>query len=879
MIDTACCVLLLLSAQPQGALTLRTADTDTTSRRPALSGLSAARLSTALTLDGVLDEPAWQQVEPITAFLQKDPIENGVPSQRTEVRVLYDDAALYVGAHLFDLAPDSIVAQLARRDRYVNADRFDVFLDPYHDGRTGFFFGVNAAGTMYDGTLYNDDWSDDTWDGIWEAQARRVDDGWVVEIRIPYSQLRFQAAEQHTWGINFSRDIARHNETDWLVFTPKNGSGFVSRFPVIEGLEGIQPPRRLEIMPCITARAEYLNAAAGNPFNDGSRLRSDFGADIKLGLGSNLTLDATINPDFGQVEVDPAVVNLSDSENFFDEKRPFFIEGANIFGFGSGGANNFWGFNNPTPNFLYTRRIGRAPQLGADVPEGGHSDAPFGARIIGAGKLTGKMGDWSIGTLSAVTKEERADIAGPGGERWSSVVEPLTYYGVGRVSREIDGGRSGLGLLSTAVVRSLDEAGRGVLASESFAVGADGWTTLDADRMWVLTGWAGASHVRGSEAMISRMQQNPIHYFQRPDAGHIEVDPNATSMSGLGGRVTLNKQKGSSYSNTAVAFLTPGFDVNDLGFQWTSDVINAHQVIGYRWRQPTSWYRSITWNASAVGSWDFDGNRIHSMAWSNANVTALNYWSYWATVNALPERLNNRRTRGGPLTLNPAGYGVFSGFETDSRKPVVFSFEAGLNRYGAAEKGTSLYSSVEWKPADRLTLSMSPQFSRTRLGSQFVGILDDPAATETFGKQYVFAPIDQRTLSSSLRMNMIFSPRLSFELYAQPLISSVDYGGLKSLDRPKTYDFSPTTGQVDHDGDNDIDASVSASDFTFASLRGNAVLRWEYLPGSTVYLVWTQSRSASEDIAEFRPGRSFDALIDSKADNIFLVKLSYWWNP
>ncbi|MDQ2669429.1 MAG: carbohydrate binding family 9 domain-containing protein [Gemmatimonadota bacterium] len=878
MIETACCTLLLLAAQPQGQLSLRTSDPDSLDTRRAPSGLTAVRTS-GVTLDGSLADAAWSAATPITQFVQKDPIEGATPSQRTEVRVLYDDAAMYVGARLFDTAPDSIVAQLARRDRYVNADRFNVYLDPYHDGRTGVFFGVNAAGTMYDGTLYNDDWSDDTWDGIWEAKVERVEDGWTVEMRIPYSQLRFQRAARHSWGINFSRDIARHNETDWLVFTPKNGSGFVSRFPVMEGLEGITPPRRLEIMPYVTARAEYLDAGAGNPFNDGSRLRSDVGADLKMGLGSNLTLDATINPDFGQVEVDPAVVNLSDSETFFDEKRPFFIEGANIFSFGSGGANNFWGFNNPTPDFLYTRRIGRAPQLGADVPDGGFSDTPIGARIIGAGKLTGKVGGTSFGALSAVTQETRAGIADATGARWTAVVEPLTYFGVARAQREMNGGRSGLGFISTAVVRSLDDVSRDVLAGESFALGADGWTTLDADRTWVLTGWMGASRVSGSEEMISRLQQNSIHYFQRPDAGHVSLDEHATSLSGLGGRFTLNKQKGNVYSNTAVAFLTPGFEVNDLGFQWTSDVVNAHQVVGYRWREPTSWYRSITWNGSLSGSWDFDGNRVHSMLWSNANFQALNYWSYYTTINILPERMNNRRTRGGPLTLNPGGFGAWAGFETDSRKPVVFGLELGVNRFGEAEKGTNVWTNIEWKPADRLTLSLQPTFNRSRLGSQFVGILDDPAATETFGRQYVFAPIDQRTLSSSVRANVIFSPKLSFELYAQPLISSVDYGALGALARPKSYDFVPTTGQVDEDGDGDVDASVSASDFTFASLRGNAVLRWEYLPGSTVYLVWTQSRSASEDIAEFRPGRSFNSLIDAKADNIFLVKLSYWWNP
>ena len=844
--------------------------------------VTAARTSAGIALDGILDEPMWQTATPVAGLTQKDPNEGQPSTQRTEVRVLYDEGALYIGAELFDTSPDSIVAQLARRDRFITADRFFVFLDPYKDGRTGFYFGVNAAGTLYDGTLYNDDWDDDTWDGIWDANVTRTARGWSVEMRIPYSQLRFQARPEHVWGINFRRDISRNNESAWLAFTPKNGSGFVSRFHELSGITGVQPPRRLEVLPYVTGKAAYLDAAPGNPFNDGSTYSPSAGVDLKVGLGSNLTVDATVNPDFGQVEVDPAVVNLSDVESFFEEKRPFFIEGANIFNFGSGGANNFWGFNNPTPDFLYTRRIGRAPQLSADVPAGGYADAPEGTHILGAAKLSGKIGDWSLGTLSAFTKREHATIDDGAGGRTRAEVEPFTYYGAARMQKDFNAGRQGLGFLSTATIRSLDDVTRDRLNSGAYALGVDGWTFLDGDRMWALTAWAGASHVRGSQAQIERLQQNSIHYFQRPDADHVEVDPAATSLTGFGGRVTLNKQKGRWYTNTAAAFLTPGFEVNDLGFQWTSDIINAHQVVGYRWRTPTDWYRQINVNTSVVGSWDFGGNRVHQMVWFNSNIQLPNYYWFFLGGNALPDRLNNRRTRGGPLTINPSGYSLFGGFDSDDRKPVFFGMEGSLGRFSqGSERSWNISSYVEWKPMDRLSLRVSPSINKLKAGAQFVGTLDDPAATSTFGREYIFAPINQTTFSSAVRMNWIFTPKLSLELYAQPLISSVDYADLRALEAPRTYSFVPTDGVgPDPDGAGPEEpARVTAEDFTFASLRGNAVLRWEYLPGSTLFLVWTQSRAASEDIGSFRFGESFDQLIGAKADNIFLVKLTYWWNP
>jgi len=878
MIIAACCLLLAaLDAAPQQALSadvLATADTNR--RRPARAGapgaapyMTAVRAAQPVVLDGQFEEPMWREAAVIGDFVQRDPNEGAAPSQRTTVRVAYDDGAVYVAAELFDTAPDSIRAQLARRDNYVNADRFTVFLDPYHDRRTGFYFGVNAAGTMYDGTLYNDSWDESSWDGVWEAQTRRTPQGWAVEMRIPYSQLRFEKKAEHVWGINFKREIARHNEVDYIVYTPKNGSGFVSRFRDLGGIRGVTPPRRLEVLPYVTAKAEFLQHEAGDPFNDGSRYSPGMGADLKFGIGSNLTVDATINPDFGQVEVDPAVVNLSDSETFFEEKRPFFIEGANIFGFGSGGANNFWGFNNPSPDFFYSRRIGRNPQL---YPETGadFEQRPGGTHIVGAAKLTGKIGDWSLGTMSALTKREHVSLADAAGRRWSAEVEPLTYYGTARMLKEFNEGRQGLGFVGTSVLRdAASPLGGEALASSALAFAVDGWTMLGASQTWALTGWLGTSRVGGSEAAIGALQADPIHYFQRPDADHVELDAAATSLTGLGGRVTLNKQKGDLYSNTALAFLTPGFEVNDLGFQWTSDVVNAHQVLGYRWTKPTRWYREITWNGSYSRSMDFGGNTVHSMLWTGVNGQLRNFWNWSFGGNYLFDRMNNRRTRGGPLTLNPAGGEVWADLSTDDRKPVVFALNGGRSRFGRGSSASWwVGTSVEWKPMDRLTLSFNPEYQSSRSASQYVDQFDDATATATFDRRYVFADLDQKTLSASLRVNAIVSPKLSVEVFAQPYVAAVDYGQIKSLDAPRTYAFSPYAGK-----------DYGNMDFTYASLRGNAVMRWEYLPGSTLYLVWTQQRELSSDVGQFDFDRAARDVFSGPSNNVFLMKLSYWWNP
>ena len=849
----------------------------------------AIRLTVPVAIDGKLDEPVWQGSQGIGSFVQREPTEGAPPSERTVVFLAYDDEALYVGARLDDSSPDSIVARLARRDYFTSADRFWVYLDPYHDKRSGFYFGINAAGTLYDGVLYNDDWDTDEWDGVWQGSTQRTPEGWTVEMRIPYSQLRFKKSEVQSWGINFKREIARRNEEDFLVYTPRNGSGFVSRFVNLAGITNVTPPRRFVALPYVTSRAELTNPPAGNPFNDGASTTLTGGTDLKFGLGSNFTVDATINPDFGQVEVDPAVVNLSDFETFYPEKRPFFVEGSTIFDFGYGGANNNWGFNWGNPDFFYTRRVGRAPQ--GSLPANDFSDMPTGTSILGAAKLTGKVGSWNLGMMHAFTGREMARIDSSGSQR-SIEVEPRTYYGVFRTQNEINGGRQGLGIIATTTARAFDDPRlRDEINSSAFGLGMDGWFFLDKDKTWVITGWGGASSIQGSSERITAVQQNSLHYYQRPDADYISVDSNATSLQGFAGRVALNKQKGDWRVNSAIGMISPGFDVMDLGFQFRTDLINAHTVVNRRWANPGKTFRFVNQNLAAFGSWDFGGEFIWGGLFQSGYFQFLNYRSFDYFVAYNPRRMNNRLTRGGPYTEGQPGFEGNLFFQTDDRKTFVF----GLNLHGnlyqrGSEEGWSVGPSVEWKPSSSATLSFEPSFDRTFTSAQYVGTFADPTATNTFGNRYVFSDLDQTTLSANLRLNWIFNPRLSLELFAQPLIASGNYTHFKELAAPRTYDFNEygrngsTFDNVNYVADPDgagpaAPIAVGNPDFNFRSLRGNAVLRWEYLPGSTLFLVWTQSRSDVENIGEFGFRHSMNRLLDAKADNIFAIKVTYWWSP
>jgi hypothetical protein len=473
-------------------------------------------------------------------------------------------------------------------------------------------------------------------------------------------------------------------------------------------------------------------------------------------------------------------------------------------------------------------------------------------------------------------------------------VEPLAYYGIFRGQKEIDGGKHGLGFISTIAARKFSEERlKDELNSGSFGIGLDGWTFLDSSKVWVINGWSGMTYVRGNHTRMISLQRSSAHYFQRPDAGHVHVDSATTHVQGFAGRVALNKQKGSFYVNAALGFISPGFDANDMGFMFRTDIINGHAVLGYRWREPNTVTRQISLNLSTFRSHDFDGNLIWWGYWNSAYVQFLNYYSVEWFCAYNPESMNNRRTRGGPLTLNPSGYelGVF--LYSDDRKDWIFNIGGNLSNYGyESERWRNVNAGIECKPATNVSVKISPSISWYRTAAQWITNVDDATATNTFGVRHLFAHLDQREVSASIRLNWTFTPKLSLQMYVQPLISVGEYTQIKELARPRTYAFA-TYGEgastitrsgseytIDPDGVGPAPAfSVSDPNFNFKSLRGSAVLRWEYMPGSTMYLVWTQQRIDESDPGEFRFGRDFRSLFRTQPDNIFLIKLSYWANP
>jgi hypothetical protein len=867
-----------------GAL-LTAAQTVPTSNRE----VQARRIEETVHIDGRLTEAVWQGTG-TGDFIQRNPLDGKPASERTEVWVAFDEKALYVAARLYDSEPGKIVSLLGRRDDALDSDWFSFAVDPYFDRRSGFQFSVNPAGSIIDKTLYNDEWNDSTWDGVWESAARIDDQGWTVEIRIPYDQLRFPARDEYLWGVNFMRTIQRKNEQDYFSWVPKEENGFVSRFARLTGIRGIRSGRHFEALPYTVGKLAFSPSEKGNPFRTGSDLSAAFGIDLKYGLKSNLTLDLSLNPDFGQVEVDPAEVNLSVFETYYSEKRPFFIEGANIFAFGYGGANSNYGFNWGNPEFFYSRRVGQPPQ--GSVDSEGYVSYPEMTRILGAAKMSGKVaGNWNIGFLNAVTAREYATMD-HSGSRSSQEVEPFSDYGVLRAQKEFDQGRQGLGFIATGVFRDLDDPGlQGILGKQALALGADGWLQLGKTKGWALTSWLGATRVSGSRDYILGLQQSPLHYFQRPDADHLSLDPGATSLEGWAGRLALNKQKGNVIFNAALGAVSPGFEANDLGFQWRGDYVNSHLVTGYNWLHPGKVFRSAQLMAAMARGWDFGGNAIMNNYYLFSSGEFLNYWSGGIYLGYVDASYDKEASRGGPLLHVPPGYWIEFEAYSDSRKPLVFSLygEASRRKDGSREFGIG--PTLRWKPRSNVSLSIHPEVEFVNTYRQWVATVDDALNTGTYGKRYVFAYLNEKIISAEIRLNWIFSPKISLQAFLQPLIAVGKYAEFKDLARPATYSFNyygSNGSTIDKSADGytvDPDGAGPAAefffadpDFNFKSLRGTVVFRWEYRPGSTFYFVWTQNRRDFANPGDLDFGRDVGDLVSAKGDNIFMLKVTYRFN-
>lgn len=852
--------------------------------------LQAIKVSDLIMIDGDLSETVWQSPA-INSFTQRDPIEGEPSSEKTNVWVGYDENAIYVAARLYDSLPGQIDESLARRDSWIDSDWFFFYVDPYLDKKTGYFFAVNPGGSLTDGTYFNDSWNDDSWDGKWEVKTDVVDDGWTVEMKIPFSQLRFKEAKNMTWGVNFARQIKRNNEKSYFVMVPKKESGFVSHFAELNGLKNIKPKQRFEILPYVIQKSQFLDHEAGDPFYKGNQYKFSFGADMKVGIGSNLNLDVTLNPDFGQVEVDPAVVNLSAFETYFPEKRPFFIEGQDLFYFGIGGSNNNWGFNFGWPTLFYSRRIGRSPQ--GSVDDYDYLDGPRETRILGAAKLTGKINEnWSIGALSAVTERTYAGFDFEN-SRGSQETEPLTHYGVLRSKQEFNDGAQGLGFMMTTVNRNLRTDALRELLSENALTGAlDGWTFLDKDKKYVLTGGFAGSYVHGSKEYLNSLQKRSYRYFQRPDASYATLDTNKTSLAGFFGRLMLNKQSGNFYLNASLGAVSPGFENNDLGFQWMADRINGHLVLGYRWFEPDETFRNKSIYLAHAESYDFEGNNISNFLFLRANAQFLNYYGVGIVTSINFPTISKSFSRGGVLVRMPGSNHISAWAYSDSRKNVILNAEIDywVDRYGG--HGNEYELSLEWKPNTQLNLSFGPEYSINKEKAQFIDNIEDNHATGTLGIRSVFGEMDQKTISANFRVNWTFSPTLSLQLFVQPLISVGKYANIKELARPRSLDFNNYNDvanisynsedeeyTIDPDNGGPAESfTISDPDFNYKSIRGNLVLRWEVSPGSILFLVWSHDKTHNDHPGDLKLGRDVSDLWKAEPNNIFMIKFSYWFD-
>ena len=837
---------------------------------------AAVRTTTPVRVDGSLADAAWQAATPITQFRQLDPQEGQPATERTEVRVLYDDQALYIGARMYDTRPVS--SRLGRRDMSMSAsDWLTVILDSNHDHRTAVGFEVNPSGVRRDQTRAGDG-EDSSWDPVWEAETAVTDSGWVAEIRIPFSQMRFSTAPVQTWGMQVERQIARNQEFSVWSFTPRDQPGGIPRFGHLAGLERIPTGKRLEVLPYVVSRAENVERGA-NPFRDEREYGADAGLDLKYRLTSNFTLDATVNPDFGQVEVDPAVLNLTAFETQFAERRPFFVEGSEIFRFGGDGTNLAF----------YSRRIGRRPTL---APPYAERDVPVNTRILGAMKLSGRtQGGWSIGVLDAVTRRETARFRLPTGVNGSQTAEPLTNFFVGRARRESRAGQTAVGGFVGAVNRDLDtDELSGALRSAAYSAGVDVFHQW-AERTWTLNGFLAATHVRGDAPAILGTQRLPYHYFQRPDAGHLQLDSALTSLSGFAGAVSVNRRFGRHWNaNARLNTISPGYEVSDLGFQRRADRIDAEVGGNYTETRPGKVLRRYSGYVSGLVEHNYDWQNISNRVFGGANVQFLNYWSaYVSLATSLPGTVDDRLTRGGPAARRAGFSSVNGGVSTDPRKRVIGSAGGFFQLDGEGGDQTELFAGITLRPAPHWEVSVGPSFSRTHAVAQYLMTVADPAATETYGARYVFAALDQSTVALEARLNYTFTPALSLQVYAQPFIASGDFGAPKQLARPRTFDFEvfgEDVGEVvdgriypNGRGEGALSFAAPQADFNVRSLRGNAVLRWEWRPGSTMYVAWQQTRSDAEAFGDFDLRRDVDGLFGAQPDNVFLVKVSYWLNP
>lgn len=872
--------------------------------------LDSSRDLEDIEIDGRITEADWETARVFTGFTQREPVE-GIPAENdTEVRVLFGDDAIWIAARMWDDSPDLIDRRLTRRDQHGSYDQFSVHLDPNLDGLTGYNFRVSAAGVQGDLYFYDDDKMDGAWNAVWSSAVSVDDRGWSAEMRIPLSQIRYEASDDpQTWGINFHRLRIASNERSYYSLISQTRRGIVSQMGRVQDVRVARPSRRLEVLPYAVSSLERGPAVDGDPFFDGSATGSRVGLDLSYGLGAAFTLDATINPDFGQVEADPAVINLSAFEVFFPEQRPFFVEDARNFDFGLSGGRN---------SLFYSRRIGGAPR-GRAPGDALYSDIPQNATILGAAKLAGRTSSGlSLGAMTAVTGNEFGQGLFDGGEEADFLVEPRTTFGVFSVGQDFNEGTTQLRGLTAIMKRDLPADGSfDWLTSTALDAGLRFEHQWD-DRTWALWGFFAGSHVRGTEEAMIRVQESSTHFLQRPDATRFSVNESATSLSGRDWRLQLEKRNGQHWTGALwAAEVSDVFEVGDIGFSTNAERLDGGFRIGYREIQPGRVFRNYNISVSSFHNWSHEAlDDMWSVgSWHNArtngnyslnlNGQLANWWNVRGSLRYSPQKMSRRATRGGPMMVGPAQVSWNANINSDRRQAfsVGLNYDQGDDRLGTGMR-RQIRADFNLRPSDNLSISLNPRWEVSKSGDQYVTATSTLPYDPTFGTRYIFSDLERSSVSMETRLNWTFSPTLTLELFAQPLLSSGDYVQYKQLAESQTFDFDEFTPGVtdeqpggvfcsssicetesdsgdtyqnlDFDGDGETDYSFRDRDFNIRSLVGNAVLRWEYRPGSTIFFVWQRNQFGSAQRGDFDLDRDFAALWDIPSENRFIIKVNYW---
>src|SRR6266480_4473529 len=849
---------MLLGLPLLAAVTLASQAPDPRSPRhppdqPPLPPTRATHAAQPPVIDGRDDDGVWREALPITGFEEWRPSEGGSPKLPTEAKIAYDASALYVFVRAFDAHPDSIITVLARRDYFTPSDMIWLFLDSYHDRRTGYEFGVNPSGVKLDAQIYNDGNQDFAWDAVWDVATRRDSLGWTAEFRIPLSQLRYGRQKQHTFGLTIDRDLYRYSQrVSWPLFR-QSKAGFVSQFGEVPGFDDLEAPRRLEAAPYVVTK----NVSEFTPTGIGRTQDVALGGDLKYRVASNLTVDATLNPDFGQVEADPGVLNLSAFETFFPEQRPFFVAGRGLFQFDV----NCNDVNCSSEGLVYSRRIGRAPELAGTYSD---TTSPAFTRILGAGKLTGRLpGGLTIGALDAVTQH----VTGVGGV----TIEPTSNYGVMRLRQDLRNGETSVGGIVTAVDRDNDAFTSPYLRSSSY-VGATDFRHRFPGGKWEIAGSLDLSRVTGTDSAIALTQRDAAHYYQRPDAG-LRYDPTRTSLSGDDESLQFGKVGGAHVLfQTGYERRSPGFEINDLGYLQRADQQTWSTWVGFFDRKRRALTQRFQWNFNWWQYWTSAGLPEERAFNTNTHTTFNNTWSFHTgfTLGRLGETYCYDCARGGPAVRQDPYFAPWAGLNGDDRKAIVPYFWVSYWRGdGGRSHSLNLMPEVDFKLASRVTAAVIPNYTRKTNDIQ----PRDPV-TDAQGRviHSVFSHLEQKQLGVTVRVTYPFDANMSLQVYAQPFVSKGTYSNQQELSAtPRAADFA--SRYIPYP-----DTTLSKG-FNNKQFHSNVVLRWEYRPGSTLFVVWSQGRQNSAG-AEGTRGLRGDLgdLFDLRPDNGFLVKLSYWIN-